>query len=94
MSRLPSKTYLRQCAADYEHTVNTDLKLVVLDLNGTLVWRPDRAKSTHQPILRRGMQEFTQYLFANFAVMVWSSSSPKSVAHMVGEFGLMWTSEH
>lgn len=72
------------CAlSGYTQLSEPDLKLVILDLNGTLVWRPSRAKTNHPPKLRRGLKKFTQYLFENFAVMVWSSSSPASVSHMV-----------
>ncbi|CCG83022.1 Uncharacterized FCP1 homology domain-containing protein C1271.03c [Taphrina deformans PYCC 5710] len=82
MLRRPSQAYIRCSQSGYTHAAKPDLKLVVLDLNGTLVWRPDRARSGHPPKLRPGLREFTRFLFANFAVMVWSSSTPNSVSTM------------
>lgn len=82
-SRLPRQLYLECATGDYSLLSQPNLKLVILDLNGTLVWRPSRARTNHPPKLRPGLEHFNKYLFENFAVMVWSSSSPASVSHMV-----------
>lgn len=81
--RLPSKAYLECAARTYRALARPDPKLVILDLNGTLVWRPERSKTTRIPKLRLGMESFLPFLFDNFHVMIWSSSSPASVSTMV-----------
>jgi hypothetical protein len=57
-------------------------KLIILDLNGTLVYR----KKTRNIILRPFTDEFAKYLFTddnNFFVMVWSTARPENVHLMV-----------
>ncbi|KAF8452249.1 hypothetical protein L210DRAFT_3383593 [Boletus edulis BED1] len=68
-------------------------KLLVLDLNGTLLIRSPRSRTTSGPQLRPVqprpyMQSFRQYLFclptkAWLDTMVWSSAQPHSVDDMV-----------
>lgn len=82
-ARQPSNAYLKTSSSLSITLSKPNLKLIVLDLNGTLVWRPDRAKSSYLPKPRTGLSQFLTFLFDNFAVMIWSSSSPKSVNTMV-----------
>ncbi|KAF8556639.1 hypothetical protein OG21DRAFT_1408592 [Imleria badia] len=74
-------------------------KLLVLDLNGTLLIRSARSRTTSGPQLRPVqprpyMQSFRQYLFcpetkAWLDTMVWSSAQPHSVDDMVDKvFGI------
>lgn len=59
--------------------------LVILDLNGTLLFRK-RGRNTvgsTRPVLRPGIQEFMQYLFDNFKVMIWTSAQPQNAQLMV-----------
>ncbi|KAJ1919126.1 hypothetical protein H4219_002175 [Mycoemilia scoparia] len=66
-----------------------DRPLLVFDLNGTLVQR-------------NGLDEFLEFAFDNFAVMVWSSAQPASVHNMItkafGKHGRklvrMWDRRH
>ncbi len=64
-------------------------KLAVLDLNGTILFRNmiDRERDTttasSKPELRPDLERFLRYLFRNYAVMVWSSATPKNVDAMV-----------
>ncbi|ODQ52696.1 hypothetical protein SAICODRAFT_42514, partial [Saitoella complicata NRRL Y-17804] len=65
-------------------------KLVILDLNGTLLFRnADRsvagsvARASKKPVLRPSLAPFLEYLFWHFKVMVWSSAMPFSVNAMV-----------
>jgi len=64
---------------------NPQRLLIILDLNGTLVYRPNPSrqptKIEHRPYLR----EFLQYLFTNFSVMVWSSARPQNVQSMTDQ---------
>jgi hypothetical protein len=78
----PTTEYLGISSEPVQFLKSLDHKLVILDLNGTLVYRPDGARTTTQPRLRPGLQKFTRYLLANFAVMIWSSSTPRSVETM------------
>lgn len=59
-------------------------QLLILDLNGTLVSRVNRNKSMY---LRPYGQEFFNYIFDNFKVMVWSSAQTHSVNNMSRMFG-------
>src|SRR4051794_19059059 len=57
-------------------------KLIILDLNGTLVYR----KKVRNITLRPFIEEFLNYLFNdenNFLVMVWSTARPENVDIMV-----------
>ncbi|KAF3041581.1 hypothetical protein E8E12_008682 [Didymella heteroderae] len=77
----PKSEYMAQ-AAEEPTTVKTPGRiLVILDLNGTLLYRPNRNKKTM--IARPFLIPFLRYLFSNFAVMVWSSARPENVASLV-----------
>ena len=77
------------------HTVDDDLSLdtstwkiskkhglVVLDLNGTLIYRTKKGKTIHP---RPYLHHFLDTLFPYFHVMVWSSARPESVRRMIKE---------
>lgn len=80
--RRPSAEYLKLAAAPIVRQTEPDLKLVILDLNGTLVFRKGGRGTAQVPLLRPGLAPFTRYLFHHFAVMVWSSSTTASVQTM------------
>ncbi|OCL01707.1 HAD-like protein [Glonium stellatum] len=77
----PTKEYLEQAAKAPERLDRPQRPLLVLDLNGTLVYRPGR--STTEAIPRPFLQPFLKYIFENFSVMVWSSAKPHNVKRMV-----------
>lgn len=55
-------------------------QLVILDLNGTLIYREQEYKPWHPKFTPRPyLEEFLNYLFANFKVMIWSSSKPNTI---------------
>ncbi|RIA97164.1 HAD-like domain-containing protein [Glomus cerebriforme] len=56
-------------------------KLIILDLNGTLVFRRKTRKVTKRPFL----DEFINYLFNddNFFVMIWTTARPENTEIMV-----------
>lgn len=58
--------------------------LVVIDLNGTLVHRPQRNKSS-RVIRRPYVTAFLDYLLSNHRVMVWSSARPENVGRMCAQ---------
>ncbi|RMY91514.1 hypothetical protein D0862_09704 [Hortaea werneckii] len=72
---------------NYVKTANEESKtldkprplLIILDLNGTLLFRKSRGASF---VGRPKVQEFLQYLLAKHKVMVWSSATPTNVELM------------
>jgi hypothetical protein len=59
-------------------------QLLILDLNGTLV---SRVKGNKSMYVRPYSQQFLDYVFNNFHVMLWSSAQPHSVHNMSRLFG-------
>lgn len=57
--------------------------LVVLDLNGTLLYRKARGGSIF--VTRPKVNEFIRYLFKHHRVMVWSSAKPANVRPMCAQ---------
>jgi hypothetical protein len=55
--------------------------LVVLDLNGTLLIRPNSRRPT-EFLMRPHAREFLQYCSETFALVVWSSAKPENVEAM------------
>ncbi|OBT78558.1 hypothetical protein VF21_00965 [Pseudogymnoascus sp. 05NY08] len=77
----PSATYLErsllapQLASEPQHI------LLVLDLNGTILYRPDRRRPSHF-LERQSTASFLDYIFSRFQVMVWSSARLENVRLM------------
>ncbi|KAL5376745.1 hypothetical protein DPSP01_010290 [Paraphaeosphaeria sporulosa] len=84
---IPTPKYLMQAALQAEVRIPPSRKLVILDLNGTLIYRPNSRKQPRKMIARPFLQQFLAYLFDNFVVMVWSSAKPENVSVLV-EIGL------
>ncbi|KAI1262433.1 HAD-like domain-containing protein [Xylariaceae sp. FL1019] len=59
--------------------------LVVFDLNGTLLQRPNRKRPT-EFYLRPFAHEFLKYCIDHFTVAIWSSARPKNVYEMANNF--------
>ncbi|KAG5957089.1 hypothetical protein E4U57_002051 [Claviceps arundinis] len=78
----PSPIYLKQ--ADFPPTMLSSPRriLVVLDLNGTLLFRPSRQNPTHF-VQRPHAKTFLQYCLETYHVAIWSSAQPKNVKSMV-----------
>ncbi|KAG6171123.1 hypothetical protein E4U11_001220 [Claviceps purpurea] len=78
----PSSIYLKQ--ADFPPTTLSSPRriLVVLDLNGTLLFRPSRQNPTHF-VQRPHAKTFLQYCLETYHVAIWSSAQPKNVKSMV-----------
>ncbi|KAF2731401.1 HAD-like protein [Polyplosphaeria fusca] len=77
----PTAQYLTQAAQAPTVASSANAVLVVLDLNGTLLHRRRKGSSSFTP--RPFLDEFLEYLFENFSVMVWSSATPPNVNAMV-----------
>lgn len=55
--------------------------LVVIDLNGTLLYRPNK-RTPHYFIERPYARRFLSYCIDTFVVVIWSSAQPKNVSKM------------
>lgn len=82
----PSREYLEIAAEEPSAATDADeqKKLLILDLNGALLWRKDK----RVPYPRPYMPSFRAYIFAEetrrwLDVMVWSSAQPHNVEMMV-----------
>ncbi|KAH6684432.1 HAD-like domain-containing protein [Halenospora varia] len=56
--------------------------LVVIDLNGTILFRPHRSRPKHFTA-RPHAQRFLEYCINTFSVIIWSSAKPQNVKHLV-----------
>ncbi|KAF2755185.1 HAD-like protein [Pseudovirgaria hyperparasitica] len=77
---VPTAEYLNLANGEAKPCQEARKMLLVFDLNGTLVFRPNRDASRSK--LRPGLDKFMEFVFANFHVMVWSSSKPENVETM------------
>jgi hypothetical protein len=81
---LPTAAYTQQATTK----PNPELRdapgklLVILDLNGVLLYR-ERRKDPKKFDPRSDLAKFFEYLFANHEVMIWSSAKPENVESMV-----------
>ncbi|KAK5656141.1 hypothetical protein OQA88_4901 [Cercophora sp. LCS_1] len=77
----PTEGYLLRAALEPTRAQSAQPLLVVMDLNGTLLYRPQ----SHKPRFfheRPGAREFLDYCINNFTVVVWSSAKPENVEYM------------
>ncbi|KAF2168066.1 hypothetical protein M409DRAFT_21513 [Zasmidium cellare ATCC 36951] len=85
----PTSTYLHYATQPPQTMDFSRPLLVILDLNGTLLYRKTFGGSNaFTP--RPHVYDFLDYLFNNHTVMVWSSSKPENVARMCSD---LFTSE-
>lgn len=80
----PAPVYLEQSALPPSLLPQPRAILVVMDLNGTLLFRPDRRRS-HMFIERPFARDFMQYAINTFRVAVWSSARPQNVTTMCAQ---------
>ncbi|KAK4550637.1 hypothetical protein LTR36_000216 [Oleoguttula mirabilis] len=76
----PTRAYLTQARQDSLTLDQPRPLLVILDLNGTLLYRKQRGGSTF--VGRPRVKEFLHYLLTYHRVMVWSSARPENVGPM------------
>ena len=72
----PHPSYLAQSAVPTVKRATRQPLLVVLDLNGTLLYRP-KASSAYIP--RPSLQSFLSHCISKYKVLVWSSATPQNV---------------
>jgi TFIIF-interacting CTD phosphatase-like protein len=88
----PTEDYILATSFHPHRSTSPTTKLLILDLNGTLVYRPrnpakdrdlDMLQVSMTPILRPHLEEFMTYIFEHFKVMFWSSATPRNVQSMI-----------
>ncbi|BEJ11298.1 hypothetical protein CspHIS471_0107200 [Cutaneotrichosporon sp. HIS471] len=85
----PRPLYIAYSCERYTTSGPTVPKLLVLDLNGALVYRTERGSSPRTAYPRPFLANFLSYLFDNdpdgrgYEVLVWSSAQPHNVRNMV-----------
>ncbi|KAK3709569.1 hypothetical protein LTR37_010790 [Vermiconidia calcicola] len=75
----PTPHYMQQAMQDPQPRSHPRQLLVVVDLNGTLLFRKNRGSSF---LARPKAKEFLRYILQNHKVMVWSSAQPENVRGM------------
>ncbi|KAK5061454.1 hypothetical protein LTR84_007997 [Exophiala bonariae] len=78
-----ASSYLKRAGQAPEVIDSPKKLLVILDLNGTLLVRPNTRTNPRAFKLRPGVTQLLDYLFANHTVMVYSSARPENVAIIV-----------
>ncbi|KAL8669874.1 MAG: hypothetical protein Q9168_005562 [Polycauliona sp. 1 TL-2023] len=73
---IPHASYLAQSAIATMKQSYPQPLLVVLDLNGTLLYRP-KASSAYKP--RPSLESFLAHCMSNYKILVWSSATPHNV---------------
>ncbi|KAL4750227.1 hypothetical protein BDW72DRAFT_118755 [Aspergillus terricola var. indicus] len=74
-----TKKYLDQASLPPRESSSSQPLLVILDLNGTLIYRKTR-KFPPSFSRRVGLDDFLKVLVEKYKVMIWSSSQPPTVA--------------
>ncbi|KAI3557590.1 phosphoprotein phosphatase [Colletotrichum abscissum] len=77
----PTPQYLQQASIPPTLVPTPRPILVVMDLNGTLLFRPNR-RNAASFVERPHAKRFLQYCLDTFHVVVWSSAQPKNVQSM------------
>ncbi len=78
----PTAAYLRCANLPPSRLARPRRILIVMDLNGTLLHRPDKRRPSHF-VERQHARLFMDYLLSTFYVAVWSSARPHNVHNMV-----------
>jgi hypothetical protein len=77
----PTNAYLAASNAIPQPLQEPQHLLVVIDLNGTLLFRPSRRNPT-KFTARPNTRQFLQYCINTFTVVIWSSAKPENVKNM------------
>ena len=72
----PTSQYLHLANLPPKSLVEPQRLLLVLDLNGTLLYR-NKASSSYRP--RNSLNPFLEYCLTNHSVLIWSSATPTNV---------------
>ncbi|KAL6798756.1 HAD-like domain-containing protein [Trichoderma sp. SZMC 28012] len=80
----PTPLYIAQSLSLPSSLRNPRRILVIMDLNGTLLYRPNK-RNPFNFIQRPHAREFLDYCVDTFHVAIWSSARPENVDKMVGQ---------
>ncbi|KOS19042.1 putative FCP1-like protein domain-containing protein [Escovopsis weberi] len=80
----PHPLYLAQSLAPPLRVPDARRILVIMDLNGTLLYRPNK-RNPFNFIQRPHARSFMQYCLETFHVAIWSSARPENVGKMVAQ---------
>ena len=76
----PTAAYMRNASVPPHRLTSPQTLLVILDLNGTLLyWKP---RTTSRIFPRPGLQEFLSYCFEYHSILVWSSAGSHNIKEM------------
>lgn len=78
----PTRAYLHQATIPSTQLAQPRKILVLVDLNGTLLFRPNK-KNPGRLIERPYAKTFLDYCIRTFTVVIWSSAKPQNVQKMV-----------
>jgi len=78
---MPTRQYTQQTLKQPVQLRVPQPLLIIIDLNGTLVYRHKRQTKNFEP--RPDLKQFISYLLQNHFVMIWSSARPVNVSTMV-----------
>ncbi|KAH8803268.1 phosphoprotein phosphatase [Xylogone sp. PMI_703] len=82
----PTPEYIAHSQGPITRLQSPQNLLVVIDLNGTLVFRPSKRNPT-KFVKRPDAEIFLQRCLHNFTVVIWSSAKPDNVRHMCRTLG-------
>ncbi|KAJ5985043.1 hypothetical protein N7522_012239 [Penicillium canescens] len=74
----PTQAYMQQSSQEPQQSSSKRPLLIILDLNGTLIFRKKRVFPP-KFARRAGLDQFLASLIKNYSVMIWSSSQPPTV---------------
>ncbi|KAF4629449.1 hypothetical protein G7Y89_g8693 [Cudoniella acicularis] len=78
----PTRPYLSTSAIPAIPLTTPQHLLVIIDLNGTMVFRPSR-KAPTKYVPRPHAKRFLEYCINTFNVIIWSSAKPENVNYIV-----------
>lgn len=78
----PTSAYLVRASFLPQRRQQPGPLLVVIDLNGTVLHRPNRSQATRY-LTRRHALDFVKYCIHTFWVVIWSSARPENVHRMI-----------
>ena len=80
----PSEAYLAQASNPPTRLVKPQHLLIILDLNGTLLARKTRSRSSsYNP--RASLSDFLTYCLKHHSLMIWSSATPRTVKQLCSQ---------
>ncbi|CZT13699.1 uncharacterized protein RAG0_17201 [Rhynchosporium agropyri] len=77
----PTAAYLAASLEPFQHLSQAQHLLVVIDLNGTLLFRPNKRQPS-KFVARPNTTKFLRYCIDTFNVVIWSSARPDNVKLM------------